>query len=85
MVTASANHGSMVMPMNLCFCALLASVVTFSTMLQAAPKKAAPKKPSPDEKGYDHKFVFGEGVHSSKHGTAIFPEAMRWIWRDFPK
>ncbi len=38
-----------------------------------------------DEKGYDHKFVFGEGVHSGKHGTALFPEAMRWIWRDYPK
>ena len=34
--------------------------------------------------GYDHKFVFGEGVHSSKHGTAIFPDAMRWMWRDWP-
>jgi len=38
-----------------------------------------------DEKGYDHKFVFGEGVHSGKHGTAIFPDVMRWIWRDSPK
>ncbi len=37
------------------------------------------------EKGYDHQFVFGEGVHSAKHGTAIFPEAMRWIWRDVPQ
>ncbi|MEW6305547.1 MAG: alpha/beta hydrolase-fold protein [Verrucomicrobiota bacterium] len=37
------------------------------------------------EKGYDHKFVFGEGVHSSVHGTQLFPEAMRWIWRDYPK
>jgi enterochelin esterase-like enzyme len=37
------------------------------------------------EKGYDHKLVFGEGVHSAKHGTAIFPEAMRWMWRDYPK
>jgi enterochelin esterase family protein len=37
-----------------------------------------------DEKGYDHKFVFGEGVHSGKHGTAIFPEVMRWMWRDWP-
>jgi enterochelin esterase family protein len=35
------------------------------------------------EKGYDHKFVFGEGVHSSAHGTQLFPEAMRWIWRDW--
>jgi enterochelin esterase family protein len=37
------------------------------------------------EKGYDHKFVFGEGVHSGKHGTAIFPDVMRWMWRDYPK
>jgi enterochelin esterase family protein len=35
------------------------------------------------EKGYDHKFVFGEGVHSSVHGTQLFPEAMRWMWRDW--
>ena len=34
------------------------------------------------EKGYDHKFVFGEGVHSGNHGTQLFPEAMRWLWRD---
>lgn len=38
-----------------------------------------------DAKGYDHKFVFGEGVHSSNHGTQLFPEAMRWIWRDYKK
>lgn len=37
------------------------------------------------EKGYDHTFVFGEGVHSAKHGTAIFPDVMRWMWRDYPK
>jgi enterochelin esterase family protein len=35
--------------------------------------------------GYDYQFVFGEGVHSGRHGTAIFPDAMRWMWRDFPK
>lgn len=37
------------------------------------------------EKGYDHKFVFGEGVHSANHGTQLFPEAMRWMWRDYKK
>ena len=37
-----------------------------------------------DEKGYDHQFVFGEGVHSSRHATALFPDAMRWLWRDWP-
>ena len=38
-----------------------------------------------EKKGYDYQFVFGEGTHSAKHGTAIFPDAMRWIWRDYPK
>jgi enterochelin esterase family protein len=37
-----------------------------------------------DEKGYDHVFTFGEGVHSGKHGTMIFPDVMRWMWRDWP-
>lgn len=37
------------------------------------------------EKGYDVKFVFGEGTHSSKHGASIFPDAMRWLWRDYPR
>jgi enterochelin esterase-like enzyme len=36
-------------------------------------------------KDYDYKFVYGEGVHSGKHGTAIFPDAMRWMWRDYPR
>lgn len=32
-------------------------------------------------KGYDVHFVFGVGAHNSKHGGAIFPEAMQWLWR----
>lgn len=35
--------------------------------------------------GYEVKHVWGEGAHNGKHGTAIFPEAMRWLWRDYPK
>lgn len=35
--------------------------------------------------GYDYQFVFGEGGHSLKHGGAIFPGTMRWLWRDYPK
>jgi enterochelin esterase-like enzyme len=35
--------------------------------------------------GYDHKFEFGTGGHSPKHGAAIFPDTLRWLWRDFPK
>jgi enterochelin esterase-like enzyme len=30
---------------------------------------------------YDYQFVFGEGTHSGKHGGAILPESLRWLWR----
>ncbi|HWN94747.1 MAG TPA: alpha/beta hydrolase-fold protein [Methylomirabilota bacterium] len=33
--------------------------------------------------GYDYQFVFGEGSHSGKHGGAILPESLRWLWRDY--
>ncbi len=35
--------------------------------------------------GYDYKFVLGTGKHSGRHGGAIFPETLRWIWRDWKK
>src|SRR3954462_11344100 len=31
--------------------------------------------------GYDYKFEFGDGGHSGKHGGAIFPDTLRWLWR----
>ena len=31
---------------------------------------------------YDYKFVFGTGHHSGKHGGAILPESLRWLWRE---
>jgi enterochelin esterase family protein len=31
--------------------------------------------------GYDYKFVLGDGSHSGKHGGAIMPETLRWLWR----
>jgi sugar lactone lactonase YvrE/enterochelin esterase-like enzyme len=34
--------------------------------------------------GYDSKFVVGTGTHSSKHGGSILPDALRWLWRDYP-
>ncbi len=34
--------------------------------------------------GYDYKFVTGDGGHNGKQGGAILPDAMRWIWRDYP-
>ena len=35
-------------------------------------------------KNYDFKFEYGGGAHSGNHGGAILPDAMRWIWRDYP-
>lgn len=35
--------------------------------------------------GYDTKFVVGSEGHNSRHGSAILPEALRWLWRDYPK
>ncbi len=32
--------------------------------------------------GYDHQFVVGTGGHSIKHGGALLPDALRWLWRD---
>jgi enterochelin esterase-like enzyme len=33
---------------------------------------------------YDHKIVVGEEGHNGKHGGAILPEMLRWVWRDYP-
>ena len=30
---------------------------------------------------YDVRFELGDGQHNSKHGGAIFPEAVKWLWR----
>jgi enterochelin esterase family protein len=32
--------------------------------------------------GYDHRFEFGTGGHDGKHGGAILPESLVWLWRD---
>ena len=34
-----------------------------------------------DYSGYDHRFVFGEGGHTLRHGGAIFAESLRWLAR----
>ncbi|MSQ96494.1 MAG: esterase family protein [Gemmataceae bacterium] len=34
------------------------------------------------KKGYDVNNVWGIGGHSTKHGGAILPDMMRWLWRD---
>lgn len=33
-------------------------------------------------KNYDYRFVTGTGRHSPKHGGAILPDSLRWLWRD---
>jgi enterochelin esterase family protein len=30
---------------------------------------------------YDYRFEFGDGAHNGKHGGAILPESLRWLWR----
>jgi gluconolactonase len=34
--------------------------------------------------GYEVKHIWGEGGHNGNHGNAIFPQAMRWLWKDWP-
>ncbi|MBM3997343.1 MAG: esterase family protein [Planctomycetes bacterium] len=31
---------------------------------------------------YDYRFEFGDGGHNGKHGGAILPESLTWLWRD---
>ena len=38
-----------------------------------------------EERDYDYKYVLGEGGHSGNHGGTIFPDTMRWLWRDYAK
>ncbi|HQU45810.1 MAG TPA: alpha/beta hydrolase-fold protein, partial [Pirellulales bacterium] len=33
--------------------------------------------------GYDYQFVYGDGGHNGKHGGAILPDSLRWLWRDY--
>jgi enterochelin esterase family protein len=37
------------------------------------------------EKKYEVNYVWGVGTHSNKHGGAIMPEMLRWLWRDHPR
>ena len=35
--------------------------------------------------GYEVNHDWGDGGHNGKHATEIFPEAMRWLWKDWPR
>jgi enterochelin esterase family protein len=34
--------------------------------------------------GYDYRSDWGGGFHNYLHGRAIFPDSLRWLWRDYP-
>ncbi len=34
--------------------------------------------------GYDVRHVWGTGTHNGGQADAVFPDAMRWLWRDWP-
>jgi gluconolactonase len=38
-----------------------------------------------DFAGYEVMARWGEGAHNGRHGTALFPEAMRYLWKDWPR
>src|SRR5579871_6184915 len=31
---------------------------------------------------YDYRFVYGDGGHNGKHGGAILPDSLRWLWAE---
>ena len=35
--------------------------------------------------GYEVRHIWGEDGHNGNQGTSIFPAAMRWLWKDWPK
>jgi hypothetical protein len=35
--------------------------------------------------GYDVRHVWGNGTHNDTHAASVFPDAMRWLWRDWPR
>ncbi|HWC17659.1 MAG TPA: SMP-30/gluconolactonase/LRE family protein [Terriglobales bacterium] len=35
--------------------------------------------------GYESNFAIGTEGHNGKHGGAILPDALRWLWKDYPK
>jgi sugar lactone lactonase YvrE/enterochelin esterase-like enzyme len=34
--------------------------------------------------GYEVNHEWGDGGHNGEHATKLFPEAMRWLWKDYP-
>src|SRR5262249_22574926 len=34
--------------------------------------------------GYEVRHIWGEGGHDGKQATQVFPDAVRWLWKDWP-
>ncbi len=34
--------------------------------------------------GYEVNHAWGDGGHNGRHATQVFPDAMRWLWKDWP-
>ena len=34
--------------------------------------------------GYEVQHAWGDGMHNDKQSTSVFPDAMRWLWKDWP-
>jgi enterochelin esterase family protein len=32
---------------------------------------------------YDYRFEFGQGFHNNRHGRALLPDSLRWLWRGY--
>ncbi len=32
---------------------------------------------------YEYEFAYGDGGHNGKHGGAILPDSLRWLWKDY--
>lgn len=35
--------------------------------------------------GYEVNHAWGDGGHNGAQGTMVFPDAMRWLWKDWPQ
>src|SRR6266545_1706530 len=35
--------------------------------------------------GYEVQHAWGDGGHTGKQAIAVFPDAMRWLWKDWPR
>ncbi len=58
----------------------LANQQMLSALLWANRNADEKKTPGPR---YAVNHVWGDGGHNGKHGGAIFPDVLRWLWKDY--